>query len=476
MVIQRGEKIGRFLVEEVLGRGGMGEVYKAFDTRLERNVALKVLHADALGSLPDSNGVNAAARMLREARAVAALQHPNIVALFDIGEVEEPPELAGTTFLAMELVRGRTLRACIGDEATSERQKIHWLADVARALGAAHAHGLVHRDIKPENVMIRDDGVAKVLDFGVAKRARPSVSSSAPTQTPSTHEGQVLTLTGEGVVVGTPYYMAPEQMRGEPLDGRTDQFSWGVVAYELLSGRPPWTRDTDALQLVAQVLSKDPDPLERACPALPAQVARVVMRAMAKSPNERYPTMDALVAALEEGSSAAFPRRDLHADDAMPFAKTESQPAASIPRPEVGGSALSSKAKLAKSRSIALAVTAAAVCAGIGWALATRSAAPPRPEEKPLAQGLGSVPIAPAPSAPSAFADPPPAPSPSAERSALAAHPPSTPPSARRIPTLGATAASSNTTSHVMTEAGVPSARPAGSSVPPGSDPLRDQH
>src|SRR5262249_16986265 len=148
---------------------------------------------------------------------------------------------------------------------------------------------------KPENVMIGEDGVAKVLDFGIAKRERPRVDPSA-----STEGGQVLTLTKQGALMGTPYYMAPEQMRGDRIDGRTDQFAWGVVAYELLSGVRPWGKDLDALQLAAAVVSQVPTPLAELAPDLPPVVCAVVARAMEKAPDARYPSMDALIRALED--------------------------------------------------------------------------------------------------------------------------------------------------------------------------------
>src|SRR5262249_6362425 len=160
---------------------------------------------------------------------------------------------------------------------------------------AAQRTGLVHRDVKPENVMIREDGVVKVLDFGLAKR-----HSGPPMSSTSSTEAQVLpSLTAKGVAVGTPYYMAPEQMRREPLDGRADQFAWGVIAYELLSGAPPWGREVDSLELVSKILSDDPPPLAEVRSDVPAHVASVVVGAMAKRRDARFASMDALIDALE---------------------------------------------------------------------------------------------------------------------------------------------------------------------------------
>ncbi len=256
MSLAPGDHVDRYEIVRLLGAGGMGEVYEAHDPRLQRRVALKVLRRTGADGEPASPGAEAdgdrGARLLREARLAAALEHPGVVAVYDVGEVAEPDSLKGTTYLAMELIAGHSLRAYVGDASVSVRQRVRWLAEVARALAAAHWRGLVHRDVKPENVMIREDGVVKVLDFGIAKRTHAIVEVG------STGGLQLPTITGHGVAVGTPHYMAPEQMRGEPLDGRADQFAWGVTAYELLAGELPWAKAGDGLQLVAQVLSHDP--------------------------------------------------------------------------------------------------------------------------------------------------------------------------------------------------------------------------
>jgi serine/threonine-protein kinase len=291
--LEPGERIERYIIDGPLGSGGMGEVYRARDARLQRSVALKILRPPA----PDRAGANpsaGAARMLREARAAAALEHPNVVAIYDVGEVETPEKLRGTTYLAMELVKGETLRAYVGDARVPMGERVRWLADVARALAAAHAAGLVHRDIKPENVMIREDGVVKVLDFGVAKRA-----VNAPVDPTSSTEGYTLpTMTGQGIVVGTPLYMAPEQLRAEALDFRADQFAWGVVAYELLTGKLPWNADAGGIALVAQILSAAPPPVPAEA-GVPPHVVDVISRAMAKDRAARFASMDDLLAALD---------------------------------------------------------------------------------------------------------------------------------------------------------------------------------
>ena len=274
-----GDVIDRYVIVGLLGSGGMGEVYRAHDPRLEREIALKVMA---------TTGSEGAARMLREARAAAALHHPNVVAVYDVGEVTEPEAARGTTFLAMELIRGRSLRAYVRDPSVDVAERVRWLAEVAGALAAAHSAGLVHRDIKPENVAIDDDRHVKVLDFGIAKRALPDVD--VPTGP---------TMTAQGLAVGTPAYMAPEQMRGETVDGRADQFAWGVLAYELLAGVLPWPAAADALQLVSHVLTIDPPALATRNPDVPAVVAATVMRALAKSRDDRFASMQRLLAALD---------------------------------------------------------------------------------------------------------------------------------------------------------------------------------
>ncbi|NUO51672.1 MAG: protein kinase [Polyangiaceae bacterium] len=285
---QPGDRVGRYVILGLLGRGGMGEVYEAEDTVLGRKVALKLLSSEDTSD-------DARERMLREARAAAAFEHTNAVMVLDVGVVEE----GSGTYLAMELVRGNNLRTFVGDETIAIDRKVRWLVEAARALAAAHTRGLVHRDVKPDNLMIRADGVLKVLDFGIAKRSAAAVDPSAPTEA-----GQsISTLTGAGQIVGTPRYASPEQLRGEPLDGRSDQFSWGVTAYELLSGRPPFEA-ADAVTLISQVLSKQPEALDAVADDLPRAVSKVIMRALAKDPPDRYESLDDAASALEPYAEA----------------------------------------------------------------------------------------------------------------------------------------------------------------------------
>jgi len=279
-----GDTFDRYVIEAVLGEGGMGRVYRAFDPRLGRRVALKVLVA---GDARDPARVDAAARMQREARAAAAFSHPNVVAIYDVGEFD------GAPFIAMELVSGTTFRAVVGDAGVSDIQKLAWLLDVARGLGAAHRAGLVHRDIKPENVMITTDGVLKILDFGIARRSDgASLETTGPTLA-----AQVPSITAEGLMIGTPQYMAPEQLRGDALDGRADQFAWGVMAWQVLAGRLPWPAGGGA-QLITSVLTLQVPALNEVHPATDRRTAEAIARSLSKRREDRFETMEALLSAI----------------------------------------------------------------------------------------------------------------------------------------------------------------------------------
>jgi eukaryotic-like serine/threonine-protein kinase len=289
MRLDEGALFARYKVEASLGGGGMGHVYRAFDTQLQRRVALKILHAETVGS---ADSVAAAALILREARAAAALNHVNAVTVFEIGEHR------GVPFMAMELVLGHPLRQLIGRRDIPLARRLRWLTGIADALAAAHAAGIVHLDVKPENVIVRDDDVAKVLDFGIARRRSfdPDVLIRTPTDVDRLHS-----LThGSGSIVGTPRYMAPEQVGRAELDGRTDQFAWGVVAYELLTGHSPWPAGDDLYALFASIVRDTPSALRAKNPDVPAAVAAVVERAMAKLPSERHASMADVSAALAE--------------------------------------------------------------------------------------------------------------------------------------------------------------------------------
>jgi serine/threonine protein kinase len=263
-----GSTFERYEIQSLIGRGGMGEVYRALDTRLHRPVALKVLRTDkdASATVTEAGGV---ARLLREARAAAALNHANSVAIYELGEAE------GIAYIAMELVIGVTLRRYVGDAGNVALDtKVSWLVDAARALWAAHKAGLVHRDVKPGNIMVSEEGVVKVLDFGLAKPVAVRAS-------PSDFQTQM------GQVLGTPRYMAPEQLEGVPADASADQYAFGLTAYELVSGVYPGAP-------LAEVAA----PLHERFPGASPELGRAIARMMARSPKDRFPTMESAANAL----------------------------------------------------------------------------------------------------------------------------------------------------------------------------------
>ena len=272
---------GRYRIEALVGSGGMGAVYRATDARLAREVAVKLVAAESLGDQA------ARERLIREALACAALHHPGIVHVYDVGETDD-----GGAFLVMELVTGTPLRALVHDGSWTVIGRLTAIVEAARALAAAHRAGIVHRDVKPDNLMLRDDGRVALLDFGIAKQAA----------------GQDLAtnLTGTGVVVGTPAYLSPEQARGRALDARTDQFSLAVTAYELLTRHIPWAA-TSAIQVVAAIMNDPTPPLRLADAALAQAVGPVLERATAKKPEDRYPDLDAFADALSLAAGIATP-------------------------------------------------------------------------------------------------------------------------------------------------------------------------
>ncbi|HEX8793979.1 MAG TPA: protein kinase [Polyangiaceae bacterium] len=317
MPLHVGDRFDRYEIEELLGEGGMAQVYRAHDPRLNRRVALKVLRVDSLNA-PDSAS-SASTLMMREARAAAALDHPNAVSVFDVGEAD------GEVFLAMELVVGKSLRAYVGDPAVPWDTKLRWMVDAARALGAAHERGLVHRDVKPENVMVRADGVVKVLDFGIAKRVKVDIASGATLDDPRSQSFL-------GGLVGTPWYLSPEQLRNEPVDGRADQFAWGVMTYELLTGVLPWPKGVDGFQLVLAILNTVPDPPSKLLKPLPSIVDATIMKALAKAPSQRFEAMEFVVTALE--GIVAASRRSWATVTASATTKTDPAPAPEAPAPQ----------------------------------------------------------------------------------------------------------------------------------------------
>ena len=288
MALMAGARLGPYEVLGLLGAGGMGEVYRARDPRLGREVAVKVLSGD-VASDPER-----LARFEREARAVAALNHPNVLTVFDVGthpagDVGTP----GTPYVVTELLEGETLRELVSRRTPTQRQVLSLAVQVARGLDAAHEKGIVHRDLKPENVFVTTDGRAKVLDFGLAKLIdRPAGDSAEPTESSPTG------ATGQGQLLGTVGYMSPEQVRGLPVDHRTDIFSLGVVLYELLSGKHPFRRDTTIATLTA-ILEDTPAELSSLGRGIPPALSGIVARCLEKDRGQRFRSAHDLALSLE---------------------------------------------------------------------------------------------------------------------------------------------------------------------------------
>jgi len=268
-----GQSLGRYHILEQLGEGGMAIVYKAYDTRLERDVAVKVIRTDLFGQAVIERILK---RFEREAKALARLSHPNIVKVHDYGEHE------GAPYLVLEYLSAGTLKQRLG-KPISWQEAVRLLIPVAQALDYAHEHNIIHRDIKPSNILLTEKGQPMLTDFGIAKLLDAG-------------EGQTLTATGVGV--GTPEYMAPEQGLGKEVDARTDVYSLGVVFYELVTGRKPYVADTP----MAVVFKHLTDPLPRPktfAPNLPDTVEKILIKAMAKKPEDRYADMNAFAVALD---------------------------------------------------------------------------------------------------------------------------------------------------------------------------------
>jgi hypothetical protein len=297
-----GTRLGPYEIVAPIGVGGMGEVYRAHDTRLGRDVAIKVLPR-TLANDPD-----ALARFEREARAVAAINHPNILALHDIGTD------GGVAHAVMELLEGDTLRKRLENGPLPPRKALEWGVQMALGLAAAHDRGIVHRDLKPENVFVTNDGRVKILDFGVARRHERAADV----------DRNLATATEPGVFVGTPAYASPEQVLGEPATPRSDLFAFGVVLHELLTGTHPFRRASVADTMTA-ILRVDPPPLAGAVPGVPAAVLRVIDRCVEKQPSERPSSARDVAMFLESSGNtsvdAAPLLRPVGGDASVPRAK-----------------------------------------------------------------------------------------------------------------------------------------------------------
>jgi serine/threonine protein kinase len=385
MAIAPGTQLGRYEIRSLLGAGGMGEVYSAWDTHLDRTVALKVLHEEV------ARDAQRMRRFKQEAKAASALNHPYILTIHEIGETES------AHFIATEFIQGETLRQRMQNGKLPLGEVLNITIQVADALSAAHVAGIVHRDVKPENVMIRPDGYVKVLDFGLAKlverRPTDTLDTSAPTK--------ALVNTEPGVVMGTTQYMSPEQARGYAVDERTDVWSLGVMLYEMVAGVAPFKGQT-ASDTIAGILKTEPKRLSSLGREVPAELERIVSKALEKEADERYQTSRDLLVDLrrlkkrmdfeaELGRSTHAPEAtsrgtEQEAAQAIPSQQTaiiDAPPTreAQTPPPTPSASAIVNQIKQHK-RGFALAALAVVIAAvGLGyWLLRSRPAsAPPSP-------------------------------------------------------------------------------------------------
>ena len=248
MSLPAGTRLGPYEILAPLGAGGMGEVYRARDANLSRELAIKVLPAEV------SADARRLARFEKEARAVSGLNHPNIVTIYDVGRAD------GLAFIAMELVEGKTLRSLLDGGALPLKKTLALAAQIADGLAKAHSAGIVHRDLKPENLLVTRDGLVKILDFGLAKLAPFGVEGARGSGSPTVSLG-----TEAGTILGTVGYMSPEQASGEPLDFRSDQFSFGSILYEMATGRRAFERPIPA-QTLSAVIDTEPEPLSTLAP------------------------------------------------------------------------------------------------------------------------------------------------------------------------------------------------------------------
>jgi len=361
MTLASGTKLGPYDIDSLVGAGGMGEVYRARDARLNRTVAIKVLPKTF------SADKERLQRFVQEARAAAALNHPNVLSIFDIGEEH------GAPYIVSELLQGSTLRVAVRDGPLPVRRAVDCAVQVARGLAAAHDRGIVHRDLKPENIFLTEDGRVKILDFGLAKLTRPELAGSdgdVPTAQVNTEPGQVM---------GTVGYMSPEQVRGRPADHRSDIFSFGSILYEMLSGKRAFQGETPA-DTMSAILKEEPQELSETARNVPLPLERIVRHCLEKNPAQRF----------QSAGDVAFNLEAL--SDSAPGSRTSAQAvmAEAAPAAEADGRSQKRTAGQKAARGAAALVLAAAM-AGAGWWLGRGSAQPSLAEYQQITFGTGSI-------------------------------------------------------------------------------------
>jgi serine/threonine protein kinase len=281
MSLKNQTQLGHYKIISALGAGGMGEVFLAQDVELERRVALKVLPDDF------AENEDRVRRFVQEARAASALNHPNILTIYEIGERD------GSHFIATEFIEGETLRQRLKSSSLSLRETLDIALQIVAALNAAHAAKIVHRDIKPENIMLREDGLVKILDFGIAKlteKKQIAVDAEAATA--------INVATSPGMIIGTANYMSPEQARGLVVDARSDIFSFGIVLYEMISGKKAFDGET-AMDAHVAILHKEPAPISRLVADVPQEIERIINKTLKKDCDERFQTAKDLLIDLK---------------------------------------------------------------------------------------------------------------------------------------------------------------------------------
>ena len=351
MALSSGTKLGPYEIQSLLGAGGMGEVYRARDARLDRTVAIKVLPASF------SADRDRMQRFEQEARAAAALNHPNILSIFDIGDEH------GSPYVVSELLEGETLRERLRSGALSSRKAIDYGLQVARGLAAAHEKGIVHRDLKPENLFVTSDGRVKILDFGLAKLTRPEEVSGA--DAPTVHA-----VTEPGLIMGTAGYMSPEQVRGQVADPRSDIFAFGAILYEMIAGKRAFYGETSA-DTMSAILKEETPELSETARNVPAGLQRIVRHCLEKNPSQRFHSAGDLAFDLESLTEISATSSKSGAQAAVAEARSAE-----------------SRRKLA---GVAGVVALATSMIGLGWWLGRGSGAAPLAEYQQITFRTGSI-------------------------------------------------------------------------------------